>query len=309
MSEKHFIGIDRAFGLLVVIEALHRLTYEKVEKTLLAQAVKNTSLIYWYPESRGLPKKDPYREINPWVDDIFKEDLPQLEANEFLEMDARGVKLTGKGRSLAAQFLGFPRYSRFKEEVFLFMKQSKKSSSITRNFYEHLIQKSKRLYKEEVLYYDCLSLLEKFPIGIAFEPDKITSYIDIKTWFSSISNRIGKEEILQAPFNKTQLGFLREVCEKYSNSPANEKPLVEICGQCIAVEANDRSEKFETLFTLLVDGQAVKVIARNFCETSNVKYHAFRVIGIAQIVHGSIQVEAVKIFDRGLYFPTNGRAL
>jgi hypothetical protein len=96
----YYIGIDRKFALLVVIEAFNRLTYLKVEKALLAEAVKNTRLRYWYPEARELPTNDPYKYINPWVDAIFKEDLPQLQAMEFLQSDG-GVALTDKGRHFA----------------------------------------------------------------------------------------------------------------------------------------------------------------------------------------------------------------
>lgn len=308
MNEKHFIGIDREFALLVIIEAFHRLSYQKVEKALLAEAVKNTSLRHWYPESRELPKNDPHKSINPWIDNIFKEDLPQLEARKLLEID-RGIKLTERGRSLASECSSFPQYLRFKEEVFQLYRESKKGASFkTSRFYKHLIQKSKRLYRDEALLYDYLSTLEKFPIGIAFEPDKIISYIDPKALFCAIANRIKKGDALRPPFDKAQLEFLKEVCEKYSKSPLKEKPLVEVCGQCVEVEVNNRYEKPETKFTLFVEGQGIRIIAKNFSVERSVKYHGFRVIGIPQIVHGFMQIEAIRIFDRGLYFPTNGRA-
>ena len=308
-GNNYYIGIDRKFALVVIIEAFHRLTYLKIRKALLAQAVKNTRLRRWYPESRELPTNDPYRNINPWYDAIFKDDLPQLEAMGFLEIDD-GLNLTPKGRSFATELLGFPYYSQFKEEVFQLYRESKKGTLFkTEWFYKNAIQKSKKLYKEEVLLYDFLSAVQKYPLGVQIEPGKITTYFDVKSWLHSIMEKLNKEEARRAPSYMTQLEFLNDVCKKYLEAPLKEKPLVEVCGQCIGVEVYERDGIPETRFKLWVEGQGILVIARNFAETSGVEHHGLRVIGTPQIIDCFIQIEAIRIFDRGLSYPINGRAI
>jgi len=308
-TRDNYIGIDRRFALLVIIDTLRRnLSIQKIKKTLLASVVKNSSLIYWYPESRELPKGDEHFEINPWVSDIFNVDLRKLEEAGFVELEKHAIKETEMGRSFAAGCIKFPQYLKFKDEVLFLYREEKKSGFFsTPRFCKNLIKRSKN-YKDEVLYYDYLSLKEKFPIGISIEPNKITSYLDIKAWLSSIIRRIKKGEVMRAPSNKLQIEFLKDVCEKYRNAPLAEVPLIEICGQCVEYEIK-YGEKQGTKFTIFVEGETIEVIAQNFTADESVIYHSFRVVGIPRVIHGSIKVEAIQIFDRGKHYPTNHRIL
>ncbi|MEM3448055.1 MAG: hypothetical protein QXP38_04130 [Nitrososphaerota archaeon] len=285
----------------------------QIEKALLAQVVKNTSLRYWYPEGRELPNEDPYKRINPWYDEIFKVDLPQLEELGLIETGGQKpswVRLTEIGKFFVAMYSDLNPYLKFRKEVFQLNEESRRTTFFPRkkDLYDHLIHRSKSLSKDEALLYDYPSLNEKFPLGFVIEPDKITSYIDVKSWLSAILERIKRDDVLRAPHEKSQWHFLIEVCKKFMNTPLKEKPLIEICGLCVNAQV-DNSHIPTTTFTLQIQGQTVLVIATNFSiEPLNVEYHSLRVIGVPSMARGFIRIQAMCIFDRGKYFPSDSRA-
>jgi hypothetical protein len=309
MISKDYIGVDRELALLVILEALHELSYLEIDKTLLAGMVKNSSLVHWYPENRELPTEDPNKAINPWIDDVFNVDLPCLENMGLAENKQSGIRLTEKGRSFAKELLGFPQYLKFKEEIFQLYKESKGRYSKFPLLRKELIQKSK-LFKNETILYDYLALVEELPFGVTFEPGSLTPYIDIKKWGDALKNRIEKKDILRAPSNKAQLKFLLEICEKYTTCPLSERPLVEVCGLCVGTEVDSHYGFPNVRFSLFVDGETIIVIAKNLSiESTNIRYHGLRVQGMPQIKRGFIEIEAVRIFDRGKCYPTNDRVL
>jgi len=304
----NYIGIDRILALLVILESIHESGYEVITKSKLAKFVKNTSLVYWYPEGRELPASDLYREINPWFDAIFNSDLPQLIERGFAELSdkPKGVKLTKKGRFFGKELSGFPHYSKFDNEVSKLIRESKQGLfTYSPKLWRKIQFRSKELYKDEALVYDRLSADEKFLIGITVEPDKISSYIDPKPFLSAIKEKLKRKDILRAPHDKTQLQFLYETCQTYENAPYKEKPLVEVCGQC-RKEETYRAEKLN----LLVEGKGILIVAPNLpFSLEKLEYHAVRVIGIPNLTRGILRIEAIQIFDKGKYFPTNGRVL
>lgn len=302
-----YIGIDRILAILVILEQIRQGGYQVVTKSRLAKFVKNTSLAYWYPEGRDLPAFDSYKEINPWFDEIFNSDLPELIEKGFVEWSDtdKGIKLTEKGRFFGKQLSGLSHYSRFAEETSRLIREGKKGLfSSSPKLWRSIRIDSKKPYKSEVLVYD-RSADEKFLIGVTVEPDKISSYFDPKPVLSVIRERLTKKVILRASHDKTQLQFLYETCQNYENAPLKEKPLVEACGLCRG-EGTPQTERIN----IMVEGKGILVSAPNLSlSPEKLEYHGLRIIGIPNLTRGRLEIEAVQIFDRGKFFPTNGRVL
>jgi hypothetical protein len=315
------IVIDRIIALLVILESLHEKGYrEGVRIGLLTQVVKNTSLIRFYPDYRELPATDPYKHINPWLDSIFSQDLPVLRGMELVEIgydkDLKGrkhgwVKLTEKGRKMAKEVLGFPQYNKFRKEVFQLIDEMKTRSGFrTPAFYKNLKIRGKMSY--ETLIFD-LTTTPRFPIEFGIE--KGTVSIDLYLWVRSmkemIEEKLRKKEIMRASHEETQLQFLERIREEFIACPVKEKPLVELCGLCTRVEAFQNSNYFNTELMLFFesDGKSIPVIARNVYLSKELEHHGLRVIGIPIFINGGIKIDAIKIYDRGKFFPTHEMAL
>jgi hypothetical protein len=315
------IVIDRVIALLVILESLHEKGYrEGVRKGLLAQVVKNTSLRRFHPDYRELPEKDHFENINPWFDGIFKHDLPILRGmglvEEGYDKDWKGrkhgwVKLTEKGRKMAKEVLGFPQYNKFREEVFQLIDEMKTHSGFrTPTFYENLRIRGKMSC--ETLIFD-LTTTPHFPIE--FGTEKGTVSIDLYLWFCSmkemIEEKLRKKEIMRASREETQFQFLERIREEFIDCPVKEKPLVELCGLCTRVETFQNSNYFNTELMLFFesDGKSVPVIARNVHLSKELEHHGLRVIGIPIFINGGIKIDAIKIYDRGKFFPTHEMAL
>lgn len=312
MSPQGYVGIDRRLGLLVVLEALHRISYKEIDKTLLAAMVKNSSLINWYPENRELPDDDPYRSINPWIDEMFLTDFPELVRKGFAEEYAHHLRLTDKGRSLAGELLGLPQYLKLKDEIRVLYRKYGIGTQLEW-FKKRLIANSKSIpFDRESCLYDSLSFTERLPIGVTIEPEGITPQLDLKALFGAFKARIERTQVLRAPHEETQLHFLRTICDEYANSPLGERPLVEICGQCSDVEVIDGSALFGfrvSRFSVLVKGGTVLVVTKGFSiEPSNIRFHSLRVQGFPYFKHGVVEIEATRIFDKGKSYPSNSKA-
>ncbi len=218
---------DRSLALLVTIFELHKKGYMEIPKTLLAYTVKNIDLRNWYPERRELPRNDPYHAINPWFDGIFKEDLPLLiEAGFIEERISKGagfVKLTEHGKILACQLSNLPQYASIGSQINeLIVKINPHPKKFTKTLLESLRFYGKHVYKDEAKIYS-LEDGSKFPLILAVDtkdPNKITAYIDVKEWGSSVlkslMNKIKNEEILRATHNESQWDFLFRYSSKYA---------------------------------------------------------------------------------------------
>jgi hypothetical protein len=308
---------DRALALLIIIRVLHhRLTYEKIRGSLLAYFVKNTDLKRYYSEERELPPKDPYRAINPWYPEIFREDLPRLESMGMVKRDDSGVKLTEKGHYLGKLLSKDPNYSRFEEQVIQLAKEGRKGGSFsTSRLKSILIRKSKETFsKEEALIYDRTG--KKMRVGIVWnliEPGKIDAYVgDFKEIIKSIVEKIRKKEVYKASSSETQIKFLEKICQQSENLPVTEKPLVEVTGLCVKAKLRYENDIPLTELTLFLEGRSILVVARGWNSEliiEGIEYHGLRIIGVPRMGRvASIQIEAIKIFDRGKRYPVNGRA-
>jgi hypothetical protein len=308
--------IDLRNGLVVLLGALHDLTFDKIRLGFFVQVLKNTRLRYYYPEERELPFNDPYKNVNPWYDEIFQQDFPLLEQKGWL---IRGngtrpwVRLLERGKSLYLNYLDFPPYSKLREEVFSLYEEAKQFNAIKKgspvlrqeDFFDFLLQQSKN-QKYESLLYDRMSL--KIPFGLSMDENgKLRMDLDLMATLRALKEKIEKHgPPLRAPHHMTQLMFLEEVCRKYGYYPYRELPLVEINAQCINVKVNNFSTSPQTIFTLELSREGVGVIANNFViEPTAVEYHGLKVIGIPLIARGFKKLEAIKIFDKGRYVRRN----
>jgi|SRR5271157_1661435 len=309
MSTEGYIGIDRQLALLVVLETLHRLSYIEIDKTLLALMVKNSSLINWYPENRELPDDDFYRGINPWIDDMFGTDIPRLIQKGFVKEGPRGVELTQSGRILARSLMELPQYQKFREQVRQLFRKYGQGSRLEW-LRSKLISDSKSIpFNREAVLYDYSNSIEKLPVGLSIEADKLTPHVDLKEWATALKRRLKKTKPIRASHDEGQLLFLQRICEEYGNCPLPERPLIEICGQCNEIETFERCGFQVSRFSVFIEGTTIFVVAKDlFVEPSDIRFHSLRIQGFPQIKHGSFEVEATLIFDRGKYYPINRKA-
>jgi len=311
---------DRVLGLLIICETLHKYGYQFIDNGLLAKVVKNTSLKAFYPEGRELPNDDPLKEINPWFDEIFNVDFPQLEEAKLIERsttrDSKGRKINGviltkEGRVLANLLMHLAHYQKLKSETFKLLDEGKsltKKSTFTPTLMRYLRLRGKEIFKDEKLVFD-ISSSSPLPVGFAVEEGKLTPYIDLKQWLSSlkmaIEEKLRQRNILRAYHDETQWQFIEKVRKNYHERPLPDLPLIEICGLCTYVENIEHNSETSTRLILTFEGNALNVIARNSCLPRELEYHSLRVIGFLRSNHGYLRMEAVQIYDRGKAYPTD----